>query len=58
MQKTKYLVSLPTPRPQEVFFLRPLKIRAHLGRDLELLNSKTLTTKVRVAKVAMSVNFT
>ena len=43
------LVSLPTPRRKSS--LRPLKIRAQLGRDLERLNSKKLTTEVTMKLV-------
>ena len=49
------LVSLPTPRRKS--FLRPLKIRAQLGRDTLRSTSKISTTEVRVLKVRMMVNF-
>ena len=38
--------------------LRPLKMRAHLGRDPEHPDSKNLTTEVRIKLVTMSVNST
>ena len=40
--------SLPTPRRKSS--LKPLRIRAQLGRDPSRPNSKTLTTEVRVPK--------